>query len=109
MSIVGVVTAIPVPEHPTEVIKAFEAAIVRVHDEPGVELYPLHEGREPLVMIEKYESEQARSKHANGAAPPTSSPPWQASSAALSRRAAPPAPPGRKRGEGRAVTARRCM
>jgi len=35
------------------VIKAFEAAIVRVHDEPGVELYALHEGRDRLVMIEK--------------------------------------------------------
>jgi quinol monooxygenase YgiN len=52
MSVVVVVTAIPVPEHRTEVIKAFEAAIVRVHDEPGVELYALHEGRDRLVMIE---------------------------------------------------------
>jgi quinol monooxygenase YgiN len=60
MSVVVVVTAIPVPEHRTEVIKAFETAIVRVHDEPGVELYALHEGRDRLVMIEKYESEQAR-------------------------------------------------
>ena len=53
MSVVVVVTAIPVPEHRTEVIKAFEAAIVRVHDEPGGELYALHEGRDRLVMIEK--------------------------------------------------------
>jgi quinol monooxygenase YgiN len=59
MSVVAVVTAFPVPEHRAEVIAAFEAAIAQVHDEPGVELYALHEGRDRLVMIEKYESEQA--------------------------------------------------
>ena len=68
MSIVVVVTAFPVPEHRAEVIAAFEAAIARVHDEPGIELYALHEGRDRLVMIEKYESEQARSDHRKGAA-----------------------------------------
>ena len=67
MSVV-VVTAFPVPEHRAEVVAAFEAAITRVHDEPGVELYALHEGRDRLVMIEKYESEQARSEHLTGAA-----------------------------------------
>jgi quinol monooxygenase YgiN len=45
-----------------------EAAIGRVHDEPGVELYALPEGSDRLVMIEKYESEQARSEHSKGAA-----------------------------------------
>ena len=68
MSIVLVVTAFPIPEHRAEVIAAFEAAIARVHDEPGVELYALHEGRDRLVMIEKYASEQARSQHSKGAA-----------------------------------------
>ena len=68
MSVVVVVTAFPVPEHRTEVVAAFEAAITRVHDEPGVDLYALHEGRDRLVMIEKYESEQARSEHLTGAA-----------------------------------------
>jgi quinol monooxygenase YgiN len=58
----------PVPEHRAEVITAFEAAIARVHGEPGVELYALHERRDRLVMIEKYESDQARSGHAKGAA-----------------------------------------
>jgi quinol monooxygenase YgiN len=62
------VTAFPIPEHRAEVIAAFEAAIARVHDEPGVELYALHEGRNRLVMIEKYASEQARSQHSKGAA-----------------------------------------
>ena len=68
MSVVVVVTAFPIPEHRAEVVAAFEAAIARVHDEPGVELYALHEGRGRLVMIEKYESEQARSEHAKGPA-----------------------------------------
>jgi quinol monooxygenase YgiN len=65
---VVVVTAFPAPEHRAEVIAAFERAITRVHDEPGVELYALHEGRDRLVMIEKYESEQVRSEHLRGAA-----------------------------------------
>jgi quinol monooxygenase YgiN len=50
------------------VITAFEAAIKRVHDEPGVELYALHEGPDRLVMIEKYTWEQAPSEHREGAA-----------------------------------------
>ncbi len=68
MSVVVIVTAFPVPEHRAEVVAAFEAAIARVHEEPGVELYALHEGPDRLVMIEKYESEQARSEHRKGAA-----------------------------------------
>jgi len=67
MSVVVVVTAFPVPEHRAEVVGAFEEAIARVHDEPSVDLYALHEGRDRLIMIEKYESEQARSEHAKGA------------------------------------------
>ena len=69
MSIVVVVTAFPIPEHRAEVVAAFEEAITRVHNETGVELYALHEGPDRLVMIEKYESEQARSEHLQGAAP----------------------------------------
>ena len=68
MSIVVVVTAYPIPEYRADVIAAFEAAIVRVHDEPGVELYALHEGTGRLVMIEKYESAEARTDHIRGAA-----------------------------------------
>jgi len=56
----------PVPERRAEVIAAFEAVIARVHDAPVVELYALYEGRGRLVMIEKYESEQARSEHSKG-------------------------------------------
>src|SRR6266540_4324394 len=43
--------------------RLWPARVVRVHDEPGVELYALHEGRDGLVMIEKYASEQARAEH----------------------------------------------
>jgi quinol monooxygenase YgiN len=68
MSVVVIVTAFPAPEHRAEVVAAFEAAITRVHDEPGVELYALHEATDRLVMIEKYESELARSEHRKGAA-----------------------------------------
>jgi quinol monooxygenase YgiN len=63
MSVVVVATAFPVPEHRAEVIKAFESAIDRVQNEPGVELYALHEGKDRLVMIEKYESPEALADH----------------------------------------------
>ena len=82
MSVV-VVTAFPGPEHRAEVIAAFETAIARVHGEPGVELYAPHEGRDRLVMIEKYESERARSEHAKGAWKACGRL-WKASSAAVS-------------------------
>ena len=68
MSVVVVVTAFPIPAHRAEVVAAFEEAISQVHSEPGVGLYALHEGADRLVMIEKYESQQARSAHLQGAA-----------------------------------------
>ena len=61
-----VVTAFPEPEHRADVVSALETAITRVHQEPGVELYALHEGPDRLVMIEKYESEEARAQHMKG-------------------------------------------
>jgi quinol monooxygenase YgiN len=51
MSVVAIVTAFPMPEHREEVVAAFEAAIPRVHEEPGVEVYALQEGPDRLVMI----------------------------------------------------------
>jgi quinol monooxygenase YgiN len=48
------------------VIAAFETAIAQLHNEPGVEHYALHEGRDRLVMVEKNESEHARSQHLQG-------------------------------------------
>ena len=68
MSVIVVATAFPSPEHRAEVIAAFEAAIAQVHDEePGCELYALHEGEDRLVMIEKYASEDAVAEHSKGA------------------------------------------
>ena len=67
-AVIVVATAFPTPEHRAEVIAAFEAAIAQVHDEePGCELYALHEGPDRLVMIEKYASEDAVTDHRKGA------------------------------------------
>jgi hypothetical protein len=41
-----------------EAIAPCEAAIAPIHHEPGVGRYALHESRERLVTIEKYESER---------------------------------------------------
>lgn len=71
MTVVVVVTAFPVLEQRAEMIAAFETAIARVHDEPGVELYALHEGRDRLFMIEKYAE---ASPDANEAGSPASVP-----------------------------------
>jgi quinol monooxygenase YgiN len=69
MSVVIVATAFPSPEHKAEVIAAVEVAVDRVHaEEPGCELYAQHEGRDRLVMIEKYASEDAMAGHVRGAA-----------------------------------------
>jgi len=67
-AVIIVATAFPIPEHRAEAIAAFEAAIARVHEEePGTELYALHEGPDRLVMIEKYASEDAVAAHRKGA------------------------------------------
>jgi quinol monooxygenase YgiN len=68
LSVIVIATAFPIPDHRDEVIAAFEETVKRVHSEPGVELYALHEGADRLVMIEKYVSDQARVEHNNGAA-----------------------------------------
>jgi quinol monooxygenase YgiN len=66
--VVVIVSAFPQPENRAAVIAAFETAIARVHGEPGVELCALHEGRDRLVMIEKYESGEGRSQHLDSTA-----------------------------------------
>lgn len=63
MSVIVIATAFPAPEHRADVIKAFEAVIPRVHDDPGVSLYALTEGKDRLVMIEKYDSQEAFAAH----------------------------------------------
>ncbi len=86
MSVVVVVTAFPLPEHRAEVVAAFEAAITRVHDEPGVELYALHQGPDRLVVIEKYESECLLARFGTDAAGPRLMGPFLAAAARRGRR-----------------------
>ena len=64
MSIVVVATAFQLPEYRADVFAAFETAIARLHEEPGVDRYALHEARDRMVMIEEYESDQEGSEHA---------------------------------------------
>ena len=105
MSVVLVATAFPVPEHRAEVIAACEAAITRVHDEPGVELYALHEGPDRLVMIEvRVGAGGLGALKRRGPRRPAVCFGGQAQQ--RSRCAGPHASPDRKPGEGRAVTAR---
>ena len=67
-AVIVVATAFPIQEHRAEVVAAFEAAMAKVHsEEPGCELYALHEGDDRLVMIEKYASQDAVDQHIKGA------------------------------------------
>ncbi len=68
MSVVVVTTVIPLPEHRDEVIAAYTETIPKVHAEEGCELYALHQGKDRLVMIEKWASREALGAHAQGAA-----------------------------------------
>lgn len=69
MSVIVVATVVPAAGQRDGVIAALEATISRVHaEEPGTELYALHEGKEKLVMIEKYASQEAFAAHGQGGA-----------------------------------------
>lgn len=57
MSVVVVATALPAEGHREEVLAAFERAVVTVHaEDAGCELYAIHEGKDRIVMIEKWAS-----------------------------------------------------
>ena len=68
MAVIVIATICPDPTHRDEVTAACEETVERVHTEPGVERYALHEGPDRLVIIEKYVSDQARIDHNNGPA-----------------------------------------
>lgn len=69
MSIVVVATIYPVTEHRAEVVATFESVIAQVHaEDAGCELYALHEGKDRLVMVEKWASEEALAVHGKGPA-----------------------------------------
>ena len=64
MSTVIVATMVPKPEFRDEVIAALEELIGRVHaEDEGCELYSLNEGRDRLVMIEKWATPEAMQAH----------------------------------------------
>jgi quinol monooxygenase YgiN len=68
MSVVVVATIFPVAEHRDTVIAALKTAAEQVHDEPGCDLYALHEAADRLVMVEKWASPEALAAHRDGAA-----------------------------------------
>ena len=63
MSIVVVATLTPKPEAVDAVREAILAAIPKVHEEPGCELYALHEADGAFVMVERWESTEAMKVH----------------------------------------------
>lgn len=66
MSIVLVATITPRPEAVDSVREALLTAIPQVHDEPGCELYSLHEGDGAFVMVEKWADSEAMKAHSKG-------------------------------------------
>ncbi|HEX4661279.1 MAG TPA: putative quinol monooxygenase [Streptosporangiaceae bacterium] len=69
MTVVVVATIRPLPDRRAEVIAALEAVIARVHaEDDGCLLYALHEGRDRLVMVEKWSSGEALARHGRGGA-----------------------------------------
>lgn len=69
MSVVVVATALPAEGHREEVVAAFQQVIATVHaEDAGCELYALHEGRDRLVMVEKWASAQDLQAHSGSPA-----------------------------------------
>jgi quinol monooxygenase YgiN len=63
VSVVVVATITPKPYQVDAVREAILAAVPQVHDEPGCELYAVHEGRGEFVMVERWESADALKAH----------------------------------------------
>ncbi len=68
MSVVVVATITPAEGQLEAVKEALLAAIPQVHDEPGCELYALHEDGDRLVMIERWASVEDLDAHGRGPA-----------------------------------------
>lgn len=71
MSLPVIVTAVfhIRPESRDIVLEALRLAIREVHEEPGCELYAIHEATDgSLVMIEKWESEELLDAHGSSPA-----------------------------------------
>jgi quinol monooxygenase YgiN len=67
MSIVLIATFTPIPEHREEVVALLEQAVADTHAENGCEVYALHEGRDALVVIEKWSGKEDLGAHGTGA------------------------------------------
>ncbi|MDR1427678.1 MAG: antibiotic biosynthesis monooxygenase [Bifidobacteriaceae bacterium] len=63
MSVVVVATFYPKPGQHDAVHAVIAAAQTDVFQEPGCELYALHEGKDRFVLVEKWESPEALVKH----------------------------------------------
>jgi quinol monooxygenase YgiN len=69
-----IVTAVfhPVPGRSAELASAMRAGIEAVHEEPGCELYAIHDAEDgTITMIEKWASQADFDAHATGSAAAT--------------------------------------
>jgi quinol monooxygenase YgiN len=61
--VVVVATITPKPGEEDAVRQALLSAVPQVHEEPGCELYAVHEGKGEFVMVERWESLEALKVH----------------------------------------------
>jgi quinol monooxygenase YgiN len=66
VSILIVATISPKPDRADAVREAFTAAIPKVHEEPGCELYALHEDGYGFVMVERWATQEDLKAHGAG-------------------------------------------
>jgi quinol monooxygenase YgiN len=63
LSIVVVATITPKPDAIDAVREALQSAVPKVHEEPGCELYALHEADGSFVMVERWADADAMKAH----------------------------------------------
>jgi quinol monooxygenase YgiN len=68
VSVVVVATITPLPGQVEAVREAILAAVPAVHEEPGCELYALHEGEGEFVLVERWASADALRVHGSAEA-----------------------------------------
>jgi quinol monooxygenase YgiN len=68
VSVVVVAVITPKPGEEDAVRNAILGCIPKVHEEPGCELYALHEGKGEFVMVERWESPEALKVHSGAEA-----------------------------------------
>jgi len=68
VSVVVVATISPKPGEEDAVREALLRAVPRVHEEPGCELYALHQGDGEFVMVERWSSREALGVHSSAEA-----------------------------------------